>query len=209
VAAEREGPVSRETSLAALREVLPHLDDAATARLDAFEVLLADTAVPRGYVAAGDAARLFDRHVADSARAAVAINPKDRRALDAGSGAGLPGIPVAIVRPDVEVVLTEPRAGRVAFLELAVERLDLRNVRILPRRVEDLLDERFDVVMARAFAPPEVAWRRLAPLLEPGGRIVYFAGRSGTSLDPPPGSRWRVLEASLLATWGPLIIMTR
>jgi 16S rRNA (guanine527-N7)-methyltransferase len=173
---EREGPVSRETSLAALREVLSPLPAATVSRLEVFEKLLRDVAVPRGFVAAGDADRLFDRHVADSARAAAAVETTDRRALDAGSGAGLPGIPVAIVRPELEFVLAEPRTGRVAFLELAIERLELPNVHIHPGRIEDLAPGGFDLVLARAFAPAAAAWRRLAPLLAQTGRVVYFAG---------------------------------
>jgi 16S rRNA (guanine527-N7)-methyltransferase len=151
---------------------------------------------------------LFERHVTDSLRAVRVLRAEDREAVDAGSGAGLPGVPVAIARPDVSVRLVEARRGRAAFLELVVERLRLPNVEVLPTRVEDL-DISVDVVFARAFAPAAVAWSRLSRLLRPGGHLVYFAGDRSEDLDVVgPASLERVDDA-VLATSGPLIIMTR
>jgi 16S rRNA (guanine527-N7)-methyltransferase len=80
--------------------------------------------------------------------------------VDLGSGAGLPGIPLAIARPDLTVVLLEPMQRRVRFLEECLRRLDLPRVQILAGRAEDGLPTRADVVVVRAVAPLE----RLIPL---------------------------------------------
>ncbi|MGZ5352264.1 MAG: 16S rRNA (guanine(527)-N(7))-methyltransferase RsmG [Actinomycetota bacterium] len=144
-------------------------------RLEMFETLLLERAVPLGMVAMSDAGRIRLRHVGDSLRAVAALRPPDRLAYDVGSGAGLPGIVVAISRPDLAVSLVEPRRTRVAFLELAVEALGLENVSVVEARIEDLT-ESADVCFARAFAPQAAAWRAVRRLLRQGGRLVYFAG---------------------------------
>jgi len=185
------------------------LSEEASAGLERFEELLREHAVPNGLIATADAGRLRERHILDSLRAVGALGPEDRRALDLGSGAGLPGVVVAIVRPSLHVVLVEPRRARVAFLELAVEDLRLSNVAVLAARIEDV-DDQVDVCFSRAFAPLPEAWRLAAPRLRPGGRLVYFAGAGAV---PPEassdGSPVEVLESPLLESSGPLFIMTR
>jgi 16S rRNA (guanine527-N7)-methyltransferase len=116
---------------------------------------------------------------------------------------------VAIARPSLHVVLVEPRRARVAFLELAVEDLQLSNVSVLASRIEDVEDQ-FDVCFSRAFAPLPEAWRAAAPRLRAGGRLFYFAGAGATPPETPPdASAVEVLESPLLESSGPLFIMTR
>ncbi|MEX2202492.1 MAG: 16S rRNA (guanine(527)-N(7))-methyltransferase RsmG [Actinomycetota bacterium] len=211
-----QGPVSRETRIsepeglsAAAERAGVELSEGASSGLERFEELLRERALPAGLVAAADAGRLRERHILDSLRAVRALRPGDGRALDLGSGAGLPGVVVAIARPTLQVVLVEPRRARVAFLELAVEHLRLPNVSVLAARIEDV-DEQVDLCFSRAFAPLPEAWRAAAPRLREGGRLVYFAGAGAEPPEPPTdASAVKVLESPLLESSGPLFIMTR
>ncbi|MEX0743211.1 MAG: 16S rRNA (guanine(527)-N(7))-methyltransferase RsmG [Actinomycetota bacterium] len=211
-----QGPVSRETRtpepadlLAAGARAGVGLSEEASSELRRFEELLRERALPTGLVATADAGRLWERHILDSLRAVRAVRPGDVRALDLGSGAGLPGVVVAIARPSLRVVLVEPRRARVAFLELAVEHLRLSNVSVLAARIEDV-DEQVDLCFSRAFAPLPRAWRVAAPRLRQGGRLVYFAGAgAGPPETPSDASAVEVLESPLLESSGPLFIMTR
>jgi 16S rRNA (guanine527-N7)-methyltransferase len=177
-------------------------------RLAAFERLLRDHAIPMGIVADSDARRLRERHVLDCLRAATAVETATS-AYDLGSGAGLPGIVVAIAAPALRVGLVESRRRRVSFLELAIQELGVGNARVLPLRVEAVV-EVVDLCFARAFAPLEVAWSQASRLLSPGGRLVYFAGGVPKPAEVPDGARLlEVRTTPVLESAGPLVIMTR
>jgi 16S rRNA (guanine527-N7)-methyltransferase len=189
------------------------LDPGQRHRLQAFERLLKEHAPRLGLIAEGDLSRLFERHILDSLRAAPAIG--DEEVCDLGSGAGLPGIPLAIALPKARFVLCEPKRRRIGFLELALERLELANASVAPVRAEELPAESADVCTARAFAAPDDAWKAASRVLRRGGRLLYFAGqgwqppaRGTAALDDPeqPAS----LETSrVLENEPPLVIMTR
>jgi 16S rRNA (guanine527-N7)-methyltransferase len=185
-----------------------HLDGGRAAQLDVFEELLRDRAVPLGMVAASDAGRLRERHLVDCLRAATAVDAEDRRAYDLGSGAGLPGVVVAIACPGLEVVLVEPKGARAAFLELVVERLALFNARVFASGAESL-EAPVDVCFSRAFSDARSAWSTAERLLRPTGRLVYFAGASFAQSELPAGVRADIRTAPSLARSGPLVIMTR
>jgi 16S rRNA (guanine527-N7)-methyltransferase len=170
--------------------------------------LLEDVAVPRGLIASGDRERLLDRHVLDALRAAPAIRRAETIA-DLGSGAGLPGIPLAIARPDARFTLIEPRQPRAAFLELVVERLGLDNVEVAIARVEDLRGASFDAATARAFAPVDRAWELGRRVLVADGSLVVFAGRGAAVPPELAGASSVVSQRPLLASQGPLIIISR
>ncbi|HEX9376120.1 MAG TPA: 16S rRNA (guanine(527)-N(7))-methyltransferase RsmG [Actinomycetota bacterium] len=154
------------------------LEDAQADRLVRFRTLLAERAVPFGMVALGDADRLLERHVLDCIRAVPPLRRVEAGTVaDLGSGAGLPGLVVAVAMPAVSVILAESRSRRAAFLEMAALELELRNVAIHAGRVEALSGP-FDACTARAFAPPGRAWAVARALLRPGGRLLLFAGRS-------------------------------
>lgn len=195
----------------AARSLGIEVDPGQAAALLRFESLLAGRAIPLGFVARSESPRLRQRHILDSLRAGAFVEPGEL-VCDLGSGAGLPGLPVAVVRPDVRVVLIEAHRRRAAFLELAVQELALGNAVVRHDRVEDVTDGA-DACLARAFAPIGRAWRLGAALLRPGGRLVYFAGASwrgssGTQLDPPPAEVRTVPASGLLESAGPLVIMT-
>lgn len=178
-------------------------------RLETFEGLLADRAVSLGLIGEADLPRLRERHVLDCLRAAAVVVASDRSAVDLGSGAGLPGIVVAIACPSLAVTLVESRRGRAAFLELATERLELANATVEPSRVEAVSGS-FDLCFARAFADLRTSWRLAERLLHPNGRLVYFGG---STFDPshivPEGMDVLILPGPSVASAGPLVIMSR
>ena len=104
------------------------LDGDQLERLAAYVDLMREQAIPAGMVAPSDTARLWDRHIVDSLRAVPLLSGVLELA-DLGSGAGLPGVPLAVALPRLRVALIEQRRQRVGFLELVVERLGLPNVR--------------------------------------------------------------------------------
>ncbi|MEU4741344.1 16S rRNA (guanine(527)-N(7))-methyltransferase RsmG [Actinosynnema sp. NPDC023658] len=146
----------------------------------AFTALLTEHGVERGLIGPREVERLWERHILNSAVVSELL-PEGARVVDVGSGAGLPGIPLAIVRPDLDLTLLEPMARRVAWLTECVETLGL-NVTVLRGRAEEgpVRDQLFDsdVVTARAVAPLERLTRWCLPLLRPGGRLVALKGES-------------------------------
>ena len=184
------------------------LDPPQISRIRRFEELLADRAVPLGAISRSDSARIRERHTLDSLRAVPLVDGVDE-AADLGSGAGLPGVVVAIALPRVRMLLIERRPQRAAFLELAVEELGLPNAAVVAGRVEDVPGD-VDVALARAFAPIDEAWARAVGILRPGGRLVYFAGAGSATPAPPAGCTIQsVLRTPVLESAGALVIMTR
>jgi 16S rRNA (guanine527-N7)-methyltransferase len=177
------------------------------ALLDAYEDLLARRAVSFGMIASGDADRLRERHLLDGLRAAPLLT-SGCQVVDLGSGAGIPGIPLAIVRPDVSFVLAELRRNRVAFLELVVDSLSLPNVRVHAGDLRSL-EPAFDAAVARAFADLEGTWRAASSLLRPRGVVIYWAGAGSDLHSVPEGVEAQVWQRSVLAKTGPLVIMTQ
>jgi 16S rRNA (guanine527-N7)-methyltransferase len=184
------------------------LDASRAATLIRYEDLLARRAVPLGAIARSDATRIRERHILDSLRAAPMVHEVDV-ACDLGSGAGLPGIVVAVAEPGVRVLLVESRAKRAAFLEFAVLELGLSNVDVVVGRAEELRRE-VDACFARAFAPLPLAWSVARGILRPGGRLVYFAGAEVRDPVVPEGAALEaVVRTAVLESAGPLVIMTR
>ena len=151
----------------------------ALARAEAYAELLATDGTVRGLIGPREVPRLWDRHLLNSA-ALTGLIPAGARVVDVGSGAGLPGIPLALARPDLAVTLLEPLARRVAFLDECVSRLELDNVTVVRGRAEEGPVVRSpggaDVVTARAVAPLEKLAGWCLPLLRPGGRLLALKG---------------------------------
>ncbi|WP_401000524.1 16S rRNA (guanine(527)-N(7))-methyltransferase RsmG [Agromyces sp. GXQ0307] len=119
--------------------------------------------------------RLWSRHVVNSGLVAPLLRPG--RVGDVGSGAGLPGLVLAIARPDVQLTLIEPMERRVAWLERQVTELALANVDVVRARAEDVkLKGRLDQVTARAVSALRTLIPITAPLLRPGGELVLMKG---------------------------------
>ncbi len=143
---------------------------------------LADAGVVRGLIGPREVPRLWDRHLLNCA--VLAAEPaQGERLADVGSGAGLPGLVLAIARPDLDVVLLEPLLRRTVFLEEMVAALELTNVTVRRARAQDCPDLRgtFDVVTARAVAPlPKLVDWSLS-LLRTGGRLLALKGETAAA----------------------------
>ena len=150
----------------------------------AFADLLVTDGVTRGLIGPREAPRIWDRHLLNCAAIAELVPPQ-ARVVDVGSGAGLPGIVLALARPDAAVALVEPLARRTAFLDEAVETLALTNVTVVRGRAEELVPPRgrsriepADVVTARAVAPLDRLTTWCLPLVAVGGRLLALKGES-------------------------------
>jgi 16S rRNA (guanine527-N7)-methyltransferase len=182
-------PDERALVLRRARELALALDEPRVEAILTYTALLTERAATLGLVSRADSGRLLERHVLDSLRAGPVIQDLGAsRVLDLGSGAGLPGLVLAIALPQIEFVLAESRSRRAAFLELAVERLELVNARVHPGPAETL-HLHFTACTARAFAPLEEAWSAARERLEPGGSLVFFAGAAERLPDSLPGAR--------------------
>lgn len=153
-------------------------------------------------VSPGDLDRFEERHVEDSLRAAPLLDElPPGPCIDVGSGAGLPGLPLAIARPGRPWVLLEPRRKRAGFLEEAVRTLGL-GARVVALTAEEAaadpgLREAHVLATARALAEPAAVRALTTPLLREGGRTLVFTGANATL---PPGA----------VEWAPgLTIMTK
>jgi 16S rRNA (guanine527-N7)-methyltransferase len=188
--------------------LLEGLSSEQVARLHRFEALLLQRAVPLGFVSTSDSDRLFERHVLDSMRVLRCLRSRDRSLVDVGSGAGLPGVPVAIARPDLRVVLLEARSRRAAFLEMAVVEIGLSNASVEVGSVE-ATRARADVCTARAFSDAEKAWGLVRRILNPNGRLLYFAGRTWgvEAIADLKSARVSICEASDFPGYGPIVII--
>jgi len=120
---------------------------------------------------------IWERHILESLRGLACLLEGDSLIVDVGSGGGLPGVPIAVVSPERRVVLLEKNARRGSFLELVVERLSLANVSVVLGRTDQVSLEA-DVCLARAFASADQTWQEAQRLLNPWGRVIYYAGRS-------------------------------
>ena len=144
----------------------------------AYAALLGGPGVVRGLIGPREVPRLWERHLLNCAAIAPAPAAKTRVA-DLGSGAGLPGIVVAILRPDLRVTLIEPLLRRATFLVEAVAALELGNVEVLRARAEEHRDPSgYDTVLARAVAPLDRLAGWALPLLRPGGNLLALKGSS-------------------------------
>jgi 16S rRNA (guanine527-N7)-methyltransferase len=168
------GPAAPAAAATVFGDALP--------RAERYVARLAGDGVARGLIGPREVPRLWERHVLNSAAVAEAV-PVGARVVDVGSGAGLPGIPLGLARPDITLTLVEPMARRVEFLEEALQ--DLGDGRATPWRViRGRAEEKavigavgpVDVVTARAVAPlPRlVGW--CMGLLRPGTQLVALVG---------------------------------
>lgn len=167
--------VSRETdhpSPAVLSELF---GDRAAAAV-AYGELLGDAGVTRGLIGPREAPRLWQRHILNCAVVAPAFKA-DSTVCDVGSGAGLPGVVIALARPDLHVTLLEPLLRRATFLSEVTKLLELTNVDVIRARAEDVGGTvAVGAVTARAVAalPALVGW--CIPLLVPGGELFALKG---------------------------------
>ena len=147
-----------------------------------YEELLATDGVTRGLIGPRETGRLWDRHLLNCAVVAELL-PERGVLVDIGSGAGLPGVVLAMLRPSLDVVLLEPLLRRSVFLEECVAALGLSNTTVMRARAEDKAAARIsaDVATARAVAPLDRLAGWAAPLLRPGGELLAIKGKSAAA----------------------------
>jgi 16S rRNA (guanine527-N7)-methyltransferase len=162
---------------------------------------LATSGVQRGLLGPREVPRLWERHILNCA-AVVDLIAEDARLVDVGSGAGLPGLVIAIARPDVSVTLVEPLLRRVTWLGEVVADLALPNVVVHRSRAEDAARSgvEFDVATARAVASLGQLATWSLPLVRPGGQLLALKGalasvelaEAESTLKSQGGATWSV-----------------
>ncbi len=179
-----------------------NLDARARKRLDAFSALVRHWNGAYSLVSRRDASRLETRHIADS----LSLVPwvEGIRLGDVGSGAGFPGIPLAIAGPQWQVTLVERSTRKARFLRQALIELEIENAEVVledARQFEP--DTPFDTVTARAVAKPGAAWDIVRPLLRPQGCALLQSSSALAGL-AFPGGRIRRAEAVVTGVGEPL-----
>jgi len=162
-------------------------DDLARERLQSYAEFLAGAGVERGLLGPREVPRLWDRHLLNCAVVAPLV-PQGAHVIDVGSGAGLPGLVWAIVRPDITLTCLESLQRRATYLDEAIAALGLGDrVAVVRARAEDVArgraiegSLRADVVTARAVAALDKLAGWTVPLLTPGGELLAVKGQSAT-----------------------------
>lgn len=139
--------------------------------------LLAEAGVQRGLIGPREVPRLWERHLLNCAVLSEVV-PEGVTVCDVGSGAGLPGIPLALVREDLKITLLEPLLRRTTFLTEVVELLGLDHVTVIRGRAEEVMGKLtpVQVVTARAVAPLDRLATWGIPLLRPYGEMLALKG---------------------------------
>jgi 16S rRNA (guanine527-N7)-methyltransferase len=153
------------------------LDRASIDRLVAYRDLIVRWSERMNLVSRGDIPHLLGNHVLDSLTPVAEI-PDSARLIDIGSGAGLPGIPLAIVRPDLDVTLLESIHKKAVFIRNAISTLGLRNVTLIESRLETMeLKRDFDIATIRALPRRDNLIEKIQALVRSGGKIIYYEKR--------------------------------
>lgn len=174
--------------------------------LDRYAELIIQGTVEAGLTSLRDPMDIALKHVVDSLAVVPAVPNGAGTALDVGAGAGLPGIPLQIVRSDLRVTLLEATGKKAAWLRRTVQALGLHHTSVINGRAEDLSrDPRhraaYDLAVARAVAPLSVLCELCLPFVRVGGRFVALKTRAGAEAETPAAMRAaRLLGARLIGT---------
>ncbi|MGA0842194.1 MAG: 16S rRNA (guanine(527)-N(7))-methyltransferase RsmG [Candidatus Nanopelagicales bacterium] len=145
-------------------------------KLKAYEALLKQHGEEKGLLGPKDIQIIWERHILNSLPLMELISPNSTLA-DIGSGAGLPGIPLSICRPDLKITLIEPMARRAEFLKIVIKELEIQNTEVFHGRAEALFKkQKFDFVTARAVAPFKKLVKIALPLLKSDGYLLALKG---------------------------------
>jgi 16S rRNA (guanine527-N7)-methyltransferase len=150
-------------------------------RLTKFKILIEEWNEKMNLTAISDETSFFDKHFFDSLNILNYISIADKSVLDVGSGAGFPGIPLAIYSPSSKISLLEATSKKCEFLRAAVEELNLNNITILNKRSEEIAEherESFNVVLSRAVGRIKETIELTSPYLRVGGKLILYKGPS-------------------------------
>lgn len=173
-----EGPDPADLVLGPAPETVVSVFGERAAVVQRYAEILAGPGVTRGLLGPREVPKLWERHILNCAVVGELL-PDNAEVCDVGSGAGLPGIVLALARPDLRVTLLEPLLRRTLFLDEVIELLALDNVAVLRGRAEEFAGKRrFDVVTSRAVAPLARLAGWSLPLLRSGGDMVALKGGS-------------------------------
>lgn len=176
-------PVSRET-------LIDRYFPTKREEIERFAQFLATAGIERGLIGPREGEKIWDRHIFNSLPV-ISLIPEGSTVIDIGSGAGLPGIPIALARPDLSVTLIEPLQRRVDFLTEAVEGL---GITVLRGRAQDF-KLKADVVTARAVAPLEKLKSMSWHLVKKGGSLLAIKGESAAvEAETVPGAHVYEIE---------------
>lgn len=152
------------------------LTETQSAQLESYLDLLAKWNRAYNLTAIRDRNRMVTHHILDSLSVIPFVS--GARVADLGSGAGLPGIPIALLQPEVEVVMVDSNVKKSRFIQQAILELGLTHASVVHSRVEQYQPEvRFDTVVSRAFSSLSLFLTLAAPLLTEGGRVVAMKGK--------------------------------
>jgi 16S rRNA (guanine527-N7)-methyltransferase len=163
-----------------VKEIIEAYPNAAE-NLTRFAHWLAGAGIERGFLGPREVDRIWDRHIANCAVVEELI-PEGSKVFDIGSGAGLPGLVLAIVRPDIKIGLIEPLMRRSEFLKEVVTDLGITNqVTVMRGRAEELKGHTAPIITARAVAPLAKLLTWSLPLTTKGGQILAMKGSSAAT----------------------------
>jgi len=198
---ERQSARLQEQLLRGARSMGIEVDGPAADRLIGYLALLSKWNKTYNLTAIEDPDQMVSHHLLDSL--AICQHVSGKRVLDVGSGAGLPGIPLAIMLPEKTFVLLDSNGKKTRFLVQAVAELKLDNVEVVNERVEQYRDPQpFDSITARAYASMNQLLQQTHHLCAPGGRYLFMKGRQPTHEIAEIGPGYRVVESILLEVPG-------
>ena len=193
-----------------LLEIRVDLSDEQKAQMAVYYETLVETNKVMNLTGIVEAAEVAEKHIADSLRLLPFLgaeansknSTKTKTLVDVGTGAGLPGIPLAVACPWLRVILLDSQQKRCRFLETACQKLGLQNVAVVWGRAEELghkeeLREKADFAVARAVASLPILLEYLTPFVNPGGRIIAMKGSSAADEIRASGGALRELNSSL------------
>ncbi|MBQ1419319.1 MAG: 16S rRNA (guanine(527)-N(7))-methyltransferase RsmG [Aeriscardovia sp.] len=160
-------------------------------KMRAFSSLLSSQGPSLGLIGPKEAQRVWERHIENCAVLAPFIEKVGAKSVvDVGSGAGLPGVVLAILLPSVSFTLLEPRALRKSWLDRMKKELELENAQVFKLKAEQWKGEKFDAAVCRALAPLSALPPLLSPLLKSGGWVFALKGKKAVEeVKDVPGSQ--------------------
>jgi 16S rRNA (guanine527-N7)-methyltransferase len=176
-----------------LTQYYPNLAERAAQRFDAYYAFLSEYNAHTNLTAVSGRAETDNKHFIDSLLGAELV-PPGAAVLDIGSGAGFPGVPVRIVRPDIKLTLLDSVKKKVDFLTRLLALLELDGCAAVHGRIEDFpLREGFDCVISRAVAPLRTLAEYALPFVRPGGVFIAYKGQTAPEELAAAGNALKIL----------------